>query len=1255
MTATNNLAEAQLELELINEARLNPMANAARYITSYAPLTSSNQEVQNNFNFWNVNGTVLQSQFSQLQPVDPLAWNDTLAATALAHDNVEIDANRVDHVIGSEKSIGDRISLAGYHGTNATYMGENIEGQFHDPMAAHASFMVDWGNPGLGHRDNIMGINTAANPYASNYREIGIAAVDTAVQSNIGPFVVTEDFGGRGSSGVFITGVAYNDTDHNRFYSVGEGLGNLGASLGGASVNSSSAGGYTLATSLTGLQTLTYTGAGLAAPVQVTANLVDGHNYKIDVIDGHTLQTSVSATISGPISEVHGLGVTGLALTTGAGSQTFYGTIGSDTFNGGADADTVVYAGRMADYKITNNADGSVTVAGAEGTDRLISIENIRFFDQTYPTTPSPGSVAINDVMITEGDAGTQMATFTVTRTGGSAAFDVNFATADGSATVADGDYAKGAGTLHFAAGVNTQTVSVAINGDTRVEGNETLNVLLSGATNGATISDASGTATIVNNDAAPVAGAIAINDVMITEGDAGTQMATFTVTRTGGSAAFDVNFATADGSATLADGDYAKAAGTLHFAAGVNTQTVSVAINGDTRVEGNETLNVLLSGATNGATISDASGTATIVNNDAAPVAGAIAINDVMITEGDAGTQMATFTVTRTGGSAAFDVNFATADGTATAADGDYAKAAGTLHFAAGVNTQTVSVAINGDTRVEGNESLNVLLSGATNGATISDASGTATIVNDDAAPVAGAIAINDVMITEGNAGSQMATFTVTRTGGSAAFDVNFATADGTATAADGDYAKNAGTLHFAAGVNTQTVSVAINGDTKFESNESLNVLLSGATNGATISDASGTATIVNDDTAAANNAPVVTTHDVSVAANGSIAASSMFVAHDQEGDKTITEYAFWDGGSAGGHFSVNGVTQASGQWTVVNASDLGTVSYVGGAAGDAEKLFVAAYDGQAWSPATTSLTATTTLPDTHAPADFNGDGHSDILWRNDSGSVAMWQMNGTQIVANQVVSPSGTAWHIEGKGDFNGDGHADVLWRSDTGSVAMWEMDGTKIIANQVVSGAGTDWHVAGIGDFNGDGHSDVLWRNDNGTVAMWEMDGTKIIANQVVSGAGTAWHVAGVGDFNGDGHSDVAWQNDNGTVAMWEMDGTKIIANQVVGSVAKDQHVAGIGDFDGDGHSDILLRSDSGAVSMLQMNGTQIVANQAVGSAGNDWHIVDTGDYNGDHHTDILWRSDTGAVAMWEMDGPHIIVNQGVGAASSDWHTA
>jgi hypothetical protein len=228
------------------------------------------------------------------------------------------------------------------------------------------------------------------------------------------------------------------------------------------------------------------------------------------------------------------------------------------------------------------------------------------------------GSISINDAQITEGNAGTQTLTFIVMRTGGTDAFDVSFSTVDGTATVADNDYVQNAGTLHFADGVNTQTVSIVINGDTKVEPNETFAVQLSNATNGATITKAQGTGIITNDDGTATPGSISINDAQIVEGNAGTQILTFTVIRSGGSAAFDVSFSTVDGTATVADNDYVQNSGTLHFGAGVNTQTISVVINGDTKVEPNETFTVQLSNATNGATITKTQGTGIIINDDA-------------------------------------------------------------------------------------------------------------------------------------------------------------------------------------------------------------------------------------------------------------------------------------------------------------------------------------------------------------------------------------------------------------------------------------------------------------------------------------------------------------------------------------------------------------------------------------------------------------------------------------------------------------
>jgi hypothetical protein len=85
--------------------------------------------------------------------------------------------------------------------------------------------------------------------------------------------------------------------------------------------------------------------------------------------------------------------------------------------------------------------------------------------------------------------------------------------------------------------------------------------------------------------------------------------------------------------------------------------------------------------------------------------------------------------------------VNYATADGTATVADGDYQAVSGTLTFAAGEQSKTVTVLVNGDLKVENDETFLVNLSDARLGGqasaqvSIADSQGIGVIVNDDSA----------------------------------------------------------------------------------------------------------------------------------------------------------------------------------------------------------------------------------------------------------------------------------------------------------------------------------------------------------------------------------------------------------------------------------------------------------------------------------------------------------------------------------------
>ena len=211
----------------------------------------------------------------------------------------------------------------------------------------------------------------------------------------------------------------------------------------------------------------------------------------------------------------HGVGNSLANIITGrGGSDTLEGGGGNDTIDGGNGIDTAVFTGRFSDYRFDQLSTTSVRVtdlrAGSpNGADTVVRVEMFKFTDKTVAfndlrAPAAAGSVSISDTSIVEGNSGTAHAIFTVSRTGGTGAFDVNFTTVDISATTSDGDYVSKSGTLHFLDGQLSQQISIDVTGDTKVEGNETFAVNLSGASNGATISDVQGIGLITNDDTAP-------------------------------------------------------------------------------------------------------------------------------------------------------------------------------------------------------------------------------------------------------------------------------------------------------------------------------------------------------------------------------------------------------------------------------------------------------------------------------------------------------------------------------------------------------------------------------------------------------------------------------------------------------------------------------------------------------------------------------------------------------------------------------
>src|SRR6516162_8800358 len=391
------------------------------------------------------------------------------------------------------------------------------------------------------------------------------------------------------------------------------------------------------------------------------------------------------------------------------------------------------------------------TVAGTAGTADYTPVSGTLAFapgetakiaanDQTAVATPV---ISTGNVIVGESDG---FAEFTVRLSAPSTSI-VTVSYNDSNETALNGsDYDAVTGTLNFAPGETVKTVRVPIINDTTAESKEGFLFNLFSASN-AVIGNSSALATIIDNDAPSGTPVMAIGDRMVDE-SAGEVTFAVTLDRPS-SGTVTVNYATAAGTAGTAD--YTPVSGTLAFAPGETVKTVSVPIANDTLAEGDERFDLVLSSPV-GATLPDPRGTATIAANDQTAVATpVISVGNLLVGESDG---FAEFTVRLSAPSTNIvSVSYSDANGTALNGS-DYDAVTGTLNFAPGETVKTVRVPIINDTTLEPDKTFSFLLS-APQSATIAAGSSkvTATILDDDAAPVLSYGLSNDTYVVNNSA----------------------------------------------------------------------------------------------------------------------------------------------------------------------------------------------------------------------------------------------------------------------------------------------------------------------------------------------------------------------------------------------------------------------------------------------------------------------------------------------------------------------
>src|SRR6478735_2426034 len=287
----------------------------------------------------------------------PLAFNSHLLASSENHSEWMIASDVFSHTGSGGSDPTDRMETAGYRFTGEWRSGENI---------AWASIRAPAGlqdEVQLLHTNLMNSPDHKANILNMNFREIGIGFETGEFQGWDAAFV-TENFARSGSSS-FLTGVAFDDKDGDKFYDPGEGLGGItvqAVSSSGVvySTTAMTTGGYQIALP-TDTYNVTFSGGGVATTTRQV--IIGSTNVKLDLVDP-TLTAAASAEAQNVIAgnaNVNTLsGTSGADVIKGlAGKDTLLGKSGNDLLDGGTGNDYL------------SGGAGNDTLLGQSGADRL--------------------------------------------------------------------------------------------------------------------------------------------------------------------------------------------------------------------------------------------------------------------------------------------------------------------------------------------------------------------------------------------------------------------------------------------------------------------------------------------------------------------------------------------------------------------------------------------------------------------------------------------------------------------------------------------------------------------------------------------------------------------------------------------------------------------------------------------------------------------------------------------------------------------
>jgi uncharacterized protein YkwD len=350
----NPTAYEQQYLEYVNRARADAMVEATRL------RNETDSEILNAYSFFEIDPANIETQFQYHinngfmdQHAQPLSFQAQLLQAAQLHTQDMFNEEFQGHSSSANPpapfqpgySLAQRLAAVGYD--NISHFAENVYSNSESVRFGHAGFDVDWGEnnasgaPGYNPAFNEQGMQNPPghrfNIHNGDLREVGIGVINDT-NGEVGPQLVTQDFGTTHDVLHYITGVVYEDLNSNSFYDIGEGRSGVRVDVDGSLFYaiSTDSGGYSVPVSQNGTYDVLFSGGGWV-PFETTATIASGQNEKIDYLASELAQIEGDYNNDGVVDAADYVVFRKGGLTTGT-YATWRENFGESSLGSGGDA-----------------------------------------------------------------------------------------------------------------------------------------------------------------------------------------------------------------------------------------------------------------------------------------------------------------------------------------------------------------------------------------------------------------------------------------------------------------------------------------------------------------------------------------------------------------------------------------------------------------------------------------------------------------------------------------------------------------------------------------------------------------------------------------------------------------------------------------------------------------------------------------------------------------------------------------------------